>query len=85
MDIMAWQNALYTAWVSTITSVLNLFPHILGSLVVATFGIVIGNWVRSIVIKSLQLIRFETIIKDSKFKAFLVKAEVTDKVESWHP
>lgn len=81
MDIMAWQNALYSAWVSTITSLFDLFPHILGAFVVATLGIIIGNWVKSITVKSLQMIRFETIIKDSKFKAFLIKAEVTDKVE----
>lgn len=81
MDIMAWQNALYSVWVSTIGSVLVLFPHILGAIIVATLGIVIGNWVKAITIKSLQMLRFETLIKDSKFKAFLVKAEVTDKVE----
>lgn len=81
MDIMAWQSALYSVWVSTITSIFNLFPNILGALVIATLGVVIGNWVKSLTIKSLQMIRFETIIKDSKFKAFLIKAEVTDKVE----
>jgi hypothetical protein len=81
MDIMAWQNALYTVWVSTIGSFLGLFPNILGAIIVATLGIVIGNWVKTITIKSLQMIRFESLIKDSKFKAFLIKAEVTDKVE----
>lgn len=81
MDIMAWQSALYNVWISTMSSIFELFPHILGSILVATLGIVIGNWVKAITIKSLQMIRFETLIKDSKFKAFLIKAEVTDKVE----
>lgn len=81
MDIFAWQNALYTVWMSTINSFLLLFPNILGALLVATLGIILGNWVRTLAVKSLQMIRFETIIKDSKFKAFLLKAEVTQKVE----
>lgn len=81
MDIVAWQTALYTVWVSTITSFLALFPHILGALIVASLGIIIGNWIKTLAVKSLQMIRFETLIKDSKFKAFLVKAEVTGKVE----
>lgn len=81
MDIQAWQGALYTVWVSTISSFLSLFPNILGAIIVGTLGIVIGNWVKTITVKSLQMIRFETMIKDSKFKAFLVKAEITDKVE----
>lgn len=81
MDIMAWQNALYSVWVSTLGSVFELFPHILGAILVAVLGILIGNWVKTITIKSLQMIRFETFIKGSKFQAFLLKAEVTEKVE----
>lgn len=78
---MAWQNALYSVWVSTLGSVFELFPHILGAILVAVLGILIGNWVKTITIKSLQMIKFETFIKDSKFQAFLLKAEVTEKVE----
>lgn len=81
MDIMAWQNALYSVWSSTIGSLLNLFPHILGAILVASLGILIGNWAKSITIRSLQMLRFESLIKDGKFKAFLIKAEVTDRVE----
>lgn len=81
MDIMAWQKALYSVWVGTTSSLLSILPHIIGSVVVATLGVVIGNWVKSLTIKSMQMIRLENLIKDSKFKAFLIKAEVTDKVE----
>lgn len=81
MDIMAWQQALYSVWMNTLGSVFNLFPQVLGAILVATLGIVIGNWAKSMLIKSLQMLRFENLIKDSKFKAFLVKAEITDKVE----
>lgn len=81
MDIIAWQNALYSVWMNTLGSVFSLLPNLLGAVLVATLGIVIANWVKQFVLKSLQMMRFETLIKDSKFKAFLVKAEVTDKVE----
>jgi len=81
MDIAAWQNALYSVWVSTLSSFFSLFPNILGAILVATLGIILGNWVKTLVVKSLQMLRFETLIKDSKFKAFLIKAEITEKVE----
>lgn len=81
MDFMAWQSALYNVWVSTAGSALAIFPHVLGAVVVAALGIIIGNWVKTLTVKSLQMLRFETLIKDTKFKAFLIKAEVTDKVE----
>ncbi len=81
MDITAWQNALYSVWVSTLGSFFAIFPNIIGAILVATLGIVLGNWVKSVVVKSLQMLRFESLIKDSKFKAFLIKAEITEKVE----
>ncbi len=81
MDIQAWETALYSVWNSTMGSFLTLLPNILGAIVVASVGLILGNWVRSITIKSLQMLRFENLIKDSKFKAFLIKAEVTEKVE----
>ena len=81
MDIMAWQSALYNVWTSTAGSFLAIFPHVIGSILVASLGLIIGNWVKTVTIKSLQMLRFETLIKDTKFKAFLIKAEVTDKVE----
>ena len=81
MDIQAWETALYSVWNSTMGSFLTLLPNILGAILVASVGLILGNWVRSITIKSLQMLRFENLIKDSKFKAFLIKAEVTEKVE----
>jgi F0F1-type ATP synthase membrane subunit c/vacuolar-type H+-ATPase subunit K len=81
MDIMAWQNALTSVWVNTVGSTFAFLPNILGAVLVAILGIVIGSWVKSVTVRSLQLLRFENLIKDSKFKAFLIKAEITDKVE----
>lgn len=81
MNIMAWQTALYAAWTGALSSTFAILPQIMGALVVGVLGIIIGNWVKAITIKSLQMLRFETLIKDSKFKAFLIKAEVTEKVE----
>ncbi len=81
MDIMAWQAALSSVWMSALGSTFSLFPQVLGAIIVAILGIVLGNWVKAITVKSLQMVRFEALIKDSKFKAFLVKAEVTDRVE----
>jgi hypothetical protein len=81
MDFMAWQGALYSVWTRTIGSTFNFFPQLLGAIFVAILGIIIGNWVKTMAIRSLQMIRFEKLIQDTKFKAFLVKAEVTQRVE----
>ncbi len=81
MDIMAWQSALYTVWIGTLSSTLKFLPQLLGAIVVALLGVLFGTWVKTLTVKSLQALRFENLIKHTKFKAFLVKAEVTGKVE----
>ncbi|MFH1244735.1 MAG: hypothetical protein V1487_04180 [bacterium] len=81
MNLSLWQQALTNVWNSTIGTTLAFFPNLLGAVLVALIGIIIGNWVRTILIGALQIIRFENLIKNTKFKAFLVKAELTEKLE----
>src|SRR3989339_1620375 len=81
MNISLWQQSLSNVWGSTIGTTFDFLPNLFGAILVALAGIIIGNWVRTIIVRSLQLIRFENIIKDTKFKAFLVKAELTEKLE----
>jgi hypothetical protein len=81
MDFSAWQNALYSAWMGAIGSTFTILPKVVGAVLVGVIGIVLGNWVKTLTVKSLQMLRFETLIKDSQFKAFLLKADVTQRVE----
>lgn len=81
MNLSLWQQAITNVWSSTIGTTLAFLPNLLGAVLVALIGIIIGNWVRTILIGALQMIRFENLIKNTKFKAFLVKAELTEKLE----
>ncbi|EKD80591.1 MAG: hypothetical protein ACD_40C00052G0005 [uncultured bacterium] len=81
MNFSLWQQALSNVWSTTIGTTLSFLPNLLGAVLVAIAGIIIGNWVRTILIRTLQMVRFENLIKDTKFKAFLVKAELTQKLE----
>lgn len=81
MNIEAWQSALLTVWVGTIGKTFEFLPNLLGAVVVFILGILIGNWARLLLIKTLQMIKFETLIQDSKIKGFLLKAEITEKIE----
>lgn len=81
MDFSLWSSSLTNVLAGTVGTAFTFFPNLFGAILVALAGIVIGNWVRSLVVHTLQLIRFENMIKDTKFKAFLVKAEITQKLE----
>lgn len=81
MNFNLWQQSLSSVWQDSAGTVFTFLPNLVGAIVVAFAGILIGNWVKTLLVRTLQLMRFENLIKDTKFKAFLVKAEVTQKLE----
>lgn len=80
-DINSWQIALGTVAGTALAQTVSFLPNLVGSILVLVLGVVFGNWGRTAITKSLQLLKFESLVKDSKFKKFLKKAEVTQKVE----
>ena len=81
MNFSAWQNSLTSVWSATVGTTFSFLPNLLGAVLVALAGIIIGSWVRTLIIRSLQMVRLENLIKDTQFKAFVVKAELTAKLE----
>ncbi len=70
-----------SVWVSLGSTVAASLPSLLGGLVAFIAGIILGNLGKTAVVKALQAIKFENLIKDSKFREFLSRAELTEKVE----
>lgn len=77
----SWQLALGAVAGTTLTQFLSFLPSLVGALLVFIIGILVGNWSKTLIIKGLQLIKLESLSKDSKIKAFLKKAEITQKIE----
>jgi len=80
-DFNTWQTALGTVAGTTLGQFLGFLPNLVGALLVFLIGIIVGNWTKTLLIKALQLIKFEKLFKDSKIQAFLRKAEITQKIE----
>ncbi|MEI6690478.1 MAG: hypothetical protein WCL07_01895 [bacterium] len=74
-------STLGTVWIDLASSLASSLPNIIGGLTVFVFGIILGNFARTAVIKGLQALKFENLIKDTKFREFLSRAELTEKVE----
>jgi hypothetical protein len=81
MDVNSWQQALGAVWTSSIGQALAFLPNMLGAVVVFVLGILLGSWAKTLLVKTLQMLKLESMIKDTRFKEFLVKAEVTEKLE----
>lgn len=80
-DINAWQVALGTVAGTALAQTVSFLPNLVGALIILILGIIFGKWGRTAVVKGLGLIKFEAMIKDTKFKEYLKKADITQKVE----
>ncbi len=80
-DFNSWQNALSTVFLGTLGKTLDFLPNLVGAVLVFVLGIILGNWLKRLVVKGLQVVHFENWVKDTKFREFLTNAEVTEKGE----
>lgn len=80
-DYNSWQGGLSAVAGTALMQTVGFFPNLVGALIVLVIGLILGNWAKSGIVKGLQLIRFESWIKDSNFQKFLQKADITQKVE----
>ena len=76
-DFNSWQNALSTVFLGTLGKTLDFLPNLVGAVLVFVLGIILGNWLKLLVVKGLQVVHFENWVKDTKFREFLTNAEVT--------
>ncbi len=81
MDFNLWTRSLNMAWDQTMGSVVAYIPRVIFAILIATFGVILGNYVRDLIVKALRLVKFEQLVQDTKFQLFLKKAEVTHKLE----
>lgn len=81
MNLNLWQQSLTNVWKDATGPIFVFFPNLLAAIFVVIIGLVLGNWARNLLVRALQVIHFENLIKNTKFKAFLLKAELTQKIE----
>lgn len=79
------QNTMVRSFLALLTQVGTgigtYLPSFFGGLVTFLVGILVANWTQKIVLGSLRAIKFDILIKDTKIREFLIKAEVTQKLE----
>lgn len=81
MDLNLWTNSLNLAWNQTLSSLVAYVPRIIIAIFLTILGVILGNYVRDLILKGLRVIKFDKLVQDTKFQLFLKKAEVTHKLE----
>lgn len=80
-NISSWQLALGSVAGTALGQTFAFLPSLVGAALVFVLGIILANWAKTAIVKGLQLIKFESLTKDSKVREFLKKAEITQKIE----
>jgi len=80
-DFNSWQQALTSIAGGALAQVAAFIPNLLGSVLVFLLGLLLGNWTKQAVVKSLRFLQLEKILHDTKLQSFLKKAEITQKLE----
>lgn len=81
VTLNSWQGAVQEALTGVTQGTLYFLPNLLGAILVLIIGILVGNWSKTLIVKTLQALKLESLVKETKFKKFLSKADVTQKIE----
>ncbi len=74
--VSIWQSALIASWGEVWSSVLSIFPRILGAIVVFSIGLVLAFWVKRLVTEVLKLVKLEKLAKTVGIDEYLTKADI---------
>ena len=74
--VSIWQSALIASWGEVWSSVLSIFPRILGAIVVFSIGLVLAFWVKRLVTEVLKLVKLEKLAKTVGIYEYLTKADI---------
>lgn len=74
--VSIWQSALITSWGEVWSSVLSIFPRILGAIVVFSIGLVLAFWVKRLVTEVLKFVKLEKLAKTAGIDEYLTKADI---------
>lgn len=79
--LLSVQSSLTNAAFSILISILSFIPVVLAAVVVFMVGLILGNWLKAIVVKLLNLLKLSEVLSKGGLKHFLDNAEITQKVE----
>ncbi|HKZ35434.1 MAG TPA: hypothetical protein VJ242_01850 [Patescibacteria group bacterium] len=81
--LLGWQQALFLAGSNILTSFVNFLPDLLGALIIFFVGLVLAKWVKALIVKVLNLISLDKLVRSTGLNQFLTKAEIKIKVEAF--
>lgn len=72
-SVSSWQGAIREALLGIVEGTLSFLPNLLAAFIIFIAGILIGNWTKTLIVKALQALKLDSLIRESKLKEGLKK------------
>lgn len=79
--VYSFENSLNYAFNQVLVGIIGFIPSFLGALVLFLLGLILAGWLKSLVIKLLNLAKLGGHFKNASLNEFLKNAQITQKIE----
>jgi len=79
--VYSFENSLSFAINQMLIGIIGFIPNLLGALVLFLLGLILAGWLKTLIVKLLNLTKLDGVIKNAAIKEFLKNAQITGKIE----
>lgn len=79
--LLSFQNSIALAGNQVLVGVISFLPNILGALVLFLIGWILGDWLKTLVTKIVNITKLGSLFKNPAVTDFLKNAQVSQKIE----
>jgi len=79
--VYSFENSLSYAFNQVMVGIIGFIPSLLGAIILFLLGLILAGWLKTLVVKLLNLTKLDGVIKNATIKEFLKNAQITGKIE----
>lgn len=79
--LSSFETSFSAAGAQILTVILGFIPTLLGAIIVFLVGLLLGGWVKSLIVKIINITKISEVISNPAIKEFLKNAQINQKIE----
>src|SRR3972149_8054811 len=78
-----WQEAITVAANNILSRFFVFLPSFFAAIIIFLFGLMLGKWVKALVVKILEAVKLDWLLRKAGLGSYLNKADIRDKIEAF--
>jgi len=76
-----WQEAIFLAGTSVLSRFFVFLPSFFAAIIIFLFGLMLGKWIKALVVKILETVKLDQLLRKAGLDSYLNKADIRGKIE----